>query len=526
MSYVLGQQVLNNRSSHSRKLHGQFFTPPPLARFIATQLGEISDQSHILDPALGSGTLICAIIDQLIAADQQTEIWIDGYEIDRELCSVARVVLQAAIAEAKKAGITLHVQICEGDFVIDSINVLGSPIFAAALRSPAHDYIIANPPYFKLKQDDMRVKAARGIVSGHTNIYTMFMALSLKLLKPGGRACFIVPRSFCSGSYFSAFRRSFLEYAVPRHVHLFETRNSAFKDDDVLQENVVLSFDRKDGYGGHEFTETITISSSQSITDLDNRKEHSIPENRFLGKHNHSIFFRLPTSKLDEQLLDAVDSWHGSLERCGLAVSTGPVVAFRATEFLREAEDNQSVPLMWLYHVKPHAVQWPAINGNRKNKPQWISVSDESRSLVVPNANYVLLRRFSAKEDERRLVAAPLLFNQLKYDSLGFENHLNYIYGKTDTLTPEMAVGLSALYNSALIDRYFRLVNGNTQVNATELRSLPLPELAVISTIGKQVQEDLSGMNRELVVINTLKENGLLDIDFPIINNTRTTWEK
>lgn len=346
MSYVLGQQVLGKRSSHSRKLHGQFFTPPPLARFTASQLGEILHQGYILDPALGSGTLVCAIIDQLIAARRQVEIWIDGYEIDTKLCSVARGVLQEAVVKAKNAGITLHIQICEGDFVADSINTLSSPIFSATTRPFFYDYIIANPPYFKLNQDDGRARAARRFISGHTNIYTMFMALSLKLLKPGGRACFIVPRSFCSGSYFSNFRRSFLEDAVPRHIHLFETRNTAFKNDDVLQENVVLSFDRKNSAGEHEFSNNITISSSQSITDLHNRKEHSVPEKRFLGKHNRSIFFRLPTSKLDEQLLDAVDTWRGSLDRCQLAVSTGPVVPFRATEFLRETEDDQAVPLL------------------------------------------------------------------------------------------------------------------------------------------------------------------------------------
>lgn len=123
------------------------------------------------------------------------------------------------------------------------------------------------------------------------------------------------------------------------------------------------------------------------------------------------------------------------------------------------------------------------------------------------------------------MIAAPLLFNQLEYDYLGFENHLNYIYGKTGDLTPDLAVGLSALYNSALLDRYFRLVNGNTQVNATELRSLPLPEAEVIKTIGKRTQENRGADNHEGIVIRLLKENGLLDTDFPIINSIRGTWE-
>lgn len=526
-SYTTGQQVLSRRSANFRKSHGQFFTPPQLARFAVNLLGTIEQESYVLDPALGSGTLVCALIDQVISNRQPKLLWIDGYEIDSELCGVARSILEKAVERAKSVGISLHVRIREGDFVAEMVSTLNSPLFTSNATPQKYDYIIANPPYFKLNKNDLRVKAGQGLIGGYTNIYTMFMAISLRILKRDGRACFIVPRSFCSGAYFSSFRRGFLEDAIPRHVHLFEMRDKTFKDDDVLQENVVVSFERKDGNSEAPDTYDVVISSSQDVSDLERRKEQSVSAKHFIGKHGNSIFFRLPTSELDKQLVEIVDSWSGTLDNYDLVVSTGPVVPFRAVEFLREAEERNNVPLLWLYHVRPHSIQWPLSN-NGKNKPQWILASNTSRSLLVPNTNYVLLRRFSAKEEARRLVAAPLLSERFEYSHLGFENHLNYIHSKDSDLSPEIAIGLSALYNSALLDRYFRIVNGNTQVNATELRAMPLPTLEVISILGRRDHSrkaSLEAYHRELFVLNTLKEFRFLPSDFPIINGIRGTWE-
>ena len=82
----LGESVLSGRSEMGRKRSGQFLTPEAVARFMAQQLGPIREGDRILDPAIGSGTLVCAVIERVIAEGQPIELWIDGYEVDRELC--------------------------------------------------------------------------------------------------------------------------------------------------------------------------------------------------------------------------------------------------------------------------------------------------------------------------------------------------------------------------------------------------------------------------------------------------------
>ncbi len=128
---------------------------------------------------------------------------------------------------------------------------------------------------------------------------------------------------------------------------------------------------------------------------------------------------------------------------------------------------------------------------NSRKKPQFIKTNEKAlrKRLLIANQNVVLLRRFSAKEDFRRLIAAPLLRGQLDAKFIGLENHLNYIYRPTGELTKAQALRLSALLNSSLLDRYFRISNGNTQVSATEIRAMPLPPLQVIDQMGQIVRQ-------------------------------------
>ncbi len=415
----------------------------------------------------------------------------------------------------------IHPRIIQGDLILENVSTWQPTLFSDLQGSPRkYDRIIANPPYFKLNREDNRVKASRGILNGHTNIYTMFMALAIKLLSPEGCACFIVPRSLCSGAYFSAFRRDLLSQTTLLNIHLFESRQDAFKTDDVLQENVILTFQRKTEVGEAQ-PDCLQISTSQDLSDLSNSMPRTVSAKHVIHRRNKAVFLRLPVSELDKQVLDVLDTWPGTLHQHGLEVSTGPVVPFRATEFLLDTCKSDAVPLLWLQHIKPQHVEWPLKNG-ANSKPQWFRISETSKILTIPTGNYVIIRRFSAKEEARRLVAAPLMAGRFNYPSLGLENHLNYIHRNRRPLDLFEALGLSALYNSALLDRYVRITNGNTQVNAAELQVLPLPPLAVIMEIGAELAKT-DEQDLEVLVQNMLKAAKLLPADFPSLPEMRIT---
>jgi hypothetical protein len=185
-------------------------------------------------------------------------------------------------------------------------------------------------------------------------------------------------------------------------------------------------------------------------------------------------------------------------------------VAFRAKEY-QVFRGKTAYPLLWMQNVHPMRVRWPNPGGNKhpeyfkRDVPQHVK-----NSLLVVPQNMVLLRRFSPKEQERRVMAAPFCPDELGTDSeyVGIENHLNYIYATGDReLTVDEAWGLSALLMGETVDRYVRLCNGNTQVSSTELRRMPLPPRAVLSRIGCAVRGERPRLPRIDEVVQSIVDH-------------------
>jgi adenine-specific DNA-methyltransferase len=528
-SFELGNKVLAHYTATQRKELGQFLTPPVVARYMATQLGEMPTTCHLLEPAIGSGVLACAVIEQAVILQQPKQLLIEGYEVDQNLYEAASTALATATAYAQQAGIVVQTRLHHKDFILAQTTKQQLSLFdngdqGNQLLSQRYDRVIANPPYFKINREDPRAEAAFGQIAGHTNAYTLFMGLAVKQLLAGGYACFIVPRSFCSGAYFAQFRHELISLATPTSIHLFESRDTTFKADDVLQENIIFTIEKR--HTPESSWPPIQISTSQSHTGLRNGIIRSpITAKEFLKRRHDSLFFRLPITELDQTIVDIMDLWPGSLNKLGLHVSTGPVVAFRAKALLHTVNGTKpsgTVPLLWMQNVHPQQVDWPVTQGS---KPEAITQSAESQDLLIPNNSYVLTRRFSAKEEYRRLIAAPLLQEHFNDSAIGLENHLNYIYRKGGCLEAAEAIGLSALLNSALMDRYFRICNGNTQVNATELRALPFPPLDIIKQIGN-TGAALDPTRIDETVFSILRETGYLPSNFPTFYETRFSMGK
>ena len=481
----MGAWYVAGRDDEHRKSHGLYLTPEPVAVFMAAMIEPKGEKLRLLDPAAGAGVLLCAAVEHLAAHSKRPrKIELVACEIDADLREPLRLVLDHLSAWAAERGVSVTPVIRQEDFILanaHSLDAKGDELF---------DAVIANPPYFKINKNDPRAIAAQSLVHGQPNIYALFMAISAAMLKAGGDFVFITPRSFASGPYFRRFRERFFELVRPVRTHVFGSRRETFSRDAVLQENVILHAVRDDAWPTKRGQRPFTISSSSGYLDLADSVEWPAALADVLDAGKPGSVFRLPSSPEDEDILSMVDSWPGSLHGYGLNISTGPVVAFRATEWLVQESNGVTVPLLWLNHIQAMNVRWP----HGKRKPQYIVNKAGSSSLLLPNRNYVVLRRFSAKEEHRRMTAAPLLSKDMPGKLIGLENHLNYIYRPDGNLTEDETWGLAALYNSALLDGYFRCSNGNTQVSATELRAMPLPPLATIVAIGRRVKRERDPM--------------------------------
>ena len=495
----VGECYVARKSDEHRKNHGLYLTPVPAADFMAGRIKVREPKLRILDPAAGAGILCCAAVEALVSRDSKPDIIeLVVHEVDGDLIAPLHAVLDYLVDWCRSHGVTVSVQVEETDFIIAHAETLRSLGGLFPYRSVAEDFdiVIANPPYFKISKADPRASAASTVVHGQPNIYALFMAVSAVLLRENGDFVFITPRSFTSGPYFRQFRNVFFDMIRPTEVHVFGSRRDAFSRDEVLQENVIVSGTRQNLRHQSKTDAPFVISLSRGVRDIGESDRREIPLHTALDLDSTNKILRLPICEEDDDVLALVDSWPGSLRSFGLDISTGPVVAFRATEFIgKEGKVPEShVPLLWMNHVHAMQATWP-LNGH---KPEYIERSG-TEALLLPNRNYVLMRRFSAKEEARRLTAAPYIATDFATPEIGLENHLNYIHRPGGTLAEDEVWGLAALYNSRLLDTWFRAVNGNTQVSATELRSMRLPAHQTILALGqcvKHLADPMEGLDR------------------------------
>ncbi len=489
----LGKQYANSASTKHKKEKGQFFTPKGIADFMSSLVTISLSKIKILDPGCGMAILSCSLIEFLVSNNKEIkEIELVVYETDNSILPYLEMILDYLKEWLNKKDIHLAITISTNDFVLENKICFekSAPLFFDE-QVKTYDIVISNPPYFKIPKDDSRAIAAKSIVWGQPNIYSIFMMVAAKLLKNNGQLVFITPRSFTSGNYFRAFREAFFKEIEIEHIHLFGSRTDAFEKDNILQETLILK-GKKQQLDTH--LPEIVVTHSSGINDIGNHKQKKYRTNELIDYRSKEKIIHLPTNETDDNVIKLFKSWGGSLSAYNIKISTGPVVSFRATKYLFNQYQNGTIYLVPLYQLvntsKMH-FEWPV---TKRDKPQYIQLCDESRSLLLPNKNYILLRRFSAKDDKSRLVAAPYFADSAQAEFIGIENHLNYIYRPDGNLDNNELLGLCALLNSNLFDTYFRTFNGNINVSATELREMPLPPLEDIKQIGNEiiVQKSLS----------------------------------
>lgn len=458
-----------------KKEWGQYFTSPAIAAFMAGIVDLPSVRRvRILDPGAGTGILGIALAERLVGA--RIRVHLVAVEAEPTVAAHLEEALRVA---RRRLGESFSFEVLRTDFLDLDLPVLGS-----APLEP-FDVAIGNPPYFKVSPAEVRGGDA-------PNAYARFMEVSSRLLVRGGQLCFIVPRSFSSGFYFRRFRQRFHAAMRLDRVHVFESRRAAFKPDGVLQENLIVHYRREPSDEGD-----VVVSSSAGEHDLTNRVEHAVPRHCILVDMHRDATLFLPLDAEDLRTMEIFRSLRHTLGHHCLEVSTGPVVPFRATrELVNEPKGAATVPMLWMQHVRATGVTWPL--GQSFRKPEHIRVSAPSK-LLVPSSTYVLMRRFSAKEEDRRLVAAVLRAAELPGEHIGLENHLNFIHRPGGKLTEDEGVALAALLNSAMFDAYFRISSGNTQVSATELRALPLPAPEVLTRIAKRMSAKPHGATERII---------------------------
>lgn len=455
------------RNVERRAELGQFFTPLPVAALLASMFDTPEGEVRVIDPGAGVGSLTAALVSRATAEEWPGALHLHAVEMDEDLLPALKETLTEC-EQVSGWSTDLH----GADFIEWACDQLGLGLFTG--EPDRFDLAILNPPYRKLNTGsrERRLLSAVGVEA--SNLYAAFVALSLRLLDDGGQLVAITPRSFCNGPYFKAFRKELLASAALRRVHVFESRDKAFRDTDVLQENVIVHMVK----GARQ--DDVVISSSHGGGG-DTVASRKVPFASVVHPDDTDAFIHVVPDECDGDVASRVRALTSELGRVGASVSTGRVVDFRVRDHLRMDPEARTVPLLYPVHLRSGRVRWPVLNGKKANG---IVVNEETQPLLLPVGTYVLVKRFSSKEERRRIVATVLEVGDLDADHVAIENHINVFHDSNKGLPLDLAWGIATYLNSTIVDVYFRQFNGHTQVNATDLRSLPYPSIDQLTALG------------------------------------------
>jgi len=472
-------EVYGKLNGKQRSQMGQFFTPPPVACFMASLFGEIPGKVRLLDAGAGAGALTAAFVEEMLQrSSQPSEISVIAYEQEPLLAEYLYSIHLACQQDCRSQAVKFDSVVVAEDFIHAGTEMLCMGLFPVARHS--FNRIILNPPYKKISSNSIHRRLLSSVGIETSNLYTAFLAIAVELLEPGGELVAITPRSFCNGPYFKAFRKLFLGSMALRRIHIFDSREEAFKGDEILQENIIFHAVKTAA------KEKVLLSTSHGPSG-DGMTLREVEYNQVVRPDDPDQIIHLATSEMDSFVQERIDQFRCSLTELGIGVSTGRVVDFRAREFLRDLPEEGSAPLIYPTHFADGYIRWPKLGGR---KPNAIAISEQTASLFLPSGDYVLVRRFSAKEEPRRVVAALFDSSQIPSQVVGFENHLNVYHCNYAGLPRDIAKGLAVFLNSTLVDSYFRQFNGHTQVNATDLRKLQYPSREMLAALGRYAEEE------------------------------------
>jgi len=449
---------------------GQFLTPPGVAGLLAGMFEVIEADVRLLDLGAGVGMLTAAFAARVLGEERKPRsLHLTVWEAEAAFISPLERVLEECVEAGRSAGVPTSYVVNHGDALRGGVDLLQEEdLFTRPRQGRGFTHAIMNPPYRKINADSEARLLLRRAGLETSNLYTGFLWLAARLLEPSGQMVAITPRSFCNGPYFLPFRERFFRLMALERLHVFDKRDALFSGDDVLQENVIM----------HARCDTkrraFVVLSSSNGWPAGNGRVRTVPYSRVFDPADAGRVIHLALDAADDDARRAVMGLPAKLSDLGVGVSTGRVVEFRARRFLRQDPEAGTVPLIYPLHFNGGCVHWPCPGSRKANALQALP---ETQELVVPNGIYVLVKRFTAKEERRRVVATVFRpeGSLAGFKSVGFENHLNYFHDGGKGLDGMLADGLAVYLNSTVVDSYFRQFSGHTQVNATDLRGLRYP---------------------------------------------------
>lgn len=466
--------------AHRRQL-AMFFTPASLTRGLLDDLGaqgvDFSTQSF-LDPACGGAAFLAPIALRMrdalrrkglgaYAVLKHIESHLYGTDLDKTLCALSVHFLRMALHEEIVAAAYLpKFKVHRANSLTDLRAMFGQM-----------DVVICNPPYRKMSVQELEPLRSEyeQVTESQPNLYGLFIALCVRLLRDSGRAALVTPTSFLSGQYFSGLRRFLCSNTVIEHIGMVSDRLGVFIDVEQETALTVLRRSSRSDSGSQAVTNVSVVSSSGIYQNVGTCRLSSTGE-----------VWPVPRSVNDVELLQAAGKSSFRLEDYGYRVRIGAYVwnrdkrpKFGCFSDVQSAKARTAVPLIWSSDICPG--RSVTCNGETRadGGARFVDLGDQAHSSVITRPS-VVLQRVTANDQPCRLVAAavsPAVFQE--FGGFVGENHVVVLeqVGAKPAISPTK---LAQLLSATVVERYFRCISGATNVSAFELKQLALPDPEVL----------------------------------------------
>ena len=453
-----------------------FFTPPSLTEGL---LDDLTDQGvdfgsqSFMDPACGGAAFLAPIALRMrtsLAARGVTELnllkhiekHLFGCDRDKVLCELSRHFLCMALhAEIQRTGYVPSFNVQAADSLTSLAAYLGTM-----------DVVVCNPPYRKMTAEELDPlrDVYVDVIEAQPNLYCLFIALCVRLLRIGGRAAMVTPTSFLSGQYFGRLRKFLIRNTDLEHIGMVSDRQGVFID--VEQETALTVLRRSAEEDRTQVRANVSVvSGTGQYTSVG---ECTLP--------NAAAAWPIPRAVEDVALLKTATLSRFRLSDYGYRVRIGAYVwnrdkrpKFESIQDARKAKAHTAMPLMWSRDIVPGGIVRLEDTSAYDCEYRFVDLGNkEHRSVVMSPC--VVMQRVTSNDQPRRLVAAavsPSVFHC--YGGFVGENHVVVIEAVSDrpALPPST---LAQLLSAQVVDRYFRCISGATNVSVFELNQLALPD--------------------------------------------------
>lgn len=477
--YLLSTRILLVKNE---KYFCEFYTPTTIAKTLidSIDLKKFPDDGTILDPCCGPGNLLSMVLIRLSnekcsisAFNEFMSKHLYGYDIlpFSAILSILQLytVHQYYTNNSQPPDVNITIK--------DSLDDLSDKKFT---------YIIANPPYQRTTNDYQLARGHKDILTGHTNLYLLFLLWSLDKVEKNGRVIFLIPQTLRVGLYNHNFRKLFAQKYALNRIVLFDEKTNIFPG--VEQKVMILDISKK---------------SSPKDTIVDFYSEHGekrtsrflLPYEQILIKTNSTCIWQLTSNDVNYSIIRKVKSKSVPIDNLDgmFIVGTGAYVWNQHKNSLRRKYNRKLLPLVYANSIKNPALSFPT-KDIRKRK---------EFTLKLGNVKYMdkpalLIKRTTTTEINKK-IQSTLVSSQFlnKYPRYYLENHVNFIRSE-DSKLQRRYLALMYYFNSPLLNYYFNSIASTSQISVYEIRALPV-NMELLDQIQPLAEEYAKSRNKHVL---------------------------